>query len=243
MSFQSIYINRPGIQSSTHTCIYLPTAGKNCDFVNSLADLDVHISDLKSKYPDSAHFIRGDANSSMKNVNRHSLLTNFYTDLSFLRVPIQHNTYHHFVGNGVFDSELDVILYCRPETVKESLVEVICKVTCPLLSSHHDILLTSFTLPRIESPSPSLALNKATRVENKRSKIFWSDQGMKDYELLVSEHLPYVRDLWGNSSSPTSVSILLASTYEILVSAAKATNQYVSLASDPPVKNVKKGLF
>ena len=66
-SFQSICINTPGTIPSIHTVIYLPTAGKEEQFVTSLVELDTHIADLFDIHPGAAHFIRGDANSNPKN--------------------------------------------------------------------------------------------------------------------------------------------------------------------------------
>ena len=58
----------PGMQLSIHVAIYLPTAGREEEYVEALAELDACINELHEKYPDAPIFLRGDFNASLTNV-------------------------------------------------------------------------------------------------------------------------------------------------------------------------------
>ena len=59
----------------------------------------------------AAFFLRGIGNSNTKNTARYKLFSHFCSKHSFTRVLLSHTTYHHFVGDGLFDSEIDVLLF------------------------------------------------------------------------------------------------------------------------------------
>ena len=72
-----------------------------------------------------------------------------------------------------------------------------------------------------------------------RHKIIWSEDSLKDYELLVSRNLPRLRKLWQYSESEVSISILLETTNMILSQAAILTNRSVLLSSKKSSKSSK----
>ena len=88
------------------------------------------------------------------------------------------------MGDGNFDSEIDVILY-HGRDVSENVSEIICKLDCPLIGSHHDVILSTCSLPNAVIPPPSQDLLEAPRVPNHRTKTFWDDEGIEKYEALV----------------------------------------------------------
>ena len=102
----------PGLVTSYHIGIYFPTAGRDDQFISTLASLNILLEDIFEKHDaECPVFIRGDANASSKNVARSQMLTHFLAQHNLLRLNITHKTYHHFVGNGAFDSDLDVVLF------------------------------------------------------------------------------------------------------------------------------------
>ena len=230
-SYQSVLIKKPGLLSSIHTVIYLPTAGKEEHFMSSLAELESHFTDLRNSHPGAAHFVRGDANSNPKNAARHNLLMHFCSSFSFKRVPLLHPSYHHFVGDGCFDSEIDVLLYHGPDGVSEHLDQIICKLESPLVNSQHDVILSTCSLPTSPIPPNDDDLVIAPRIANDRIKIVWSEDGIDDYESLVGSSLSEMREQWGNPNSISSISVLLSSTYSCLSFAAKSTNKSIDLGS------------
>ena len=59
-AFLPIVFNPPNLPLTIHLAIYLPTAGRDADFVTDLAALDACILELHDKYPDATFFLRGD---------------------------------------------------------------------------------------------------------------------------------------------------------------------------------------
>ena len=235
-------VKMPGFITSYHIGIYLPTAGKEEDFISSLAALNIIIEDILEKTDGECPiFIRGDGNSSSKNTSRSVLLNHLITQHSLQKLPIKHNTYHHFIGNGQFDSDLDIVLFSNLPGCSETLSEVICKNTNPLIDSHHDIVVSSFSLPPAPPPLPPTDNIVAPRIHNNRQKVTWSTEGIVDYSAAVSGELTRLLDTWGaaSSSSPACMSLLLSSTYNVMNKAAAATNKVTQLGVKKPPK-VKK---
>ena len=228
--FVTIVLKMPSVTPSLHTVLYLPTAGKDQEFSSMLVELEAHIEEIRSIYPDTPHFIRGDANSNPNNIWRFNLLNHFCSTFLFTRVPLQHPTYHHFIGDGCFDSEIDILLVYG-KYVSETLTKIICKLESPLVESHHDIILSCCSLPTASPPPPEEHLVTAPRIPNNRTKIIWSEEGIKSYEELVGTTLADLSDRWGNSSSRSSLSVLLSSTYQCLSLAACSTNKTIILST------------
>ena len=228
--FVTIVLKMPSVTPSLHTVLYLPTAGKDQEFATMLVELEAHIEEILSIYPDTPHFIRGDANSNPNNHWRFNLLNHFSSSLHFSRVPLQHPTYHHFIGDGCFDSEIDILLVYGKD-VSETLTRIICKLDSPLVESHHDVILSSCSLPTARASPIEEDLVTAPRISNNRTKIIWSDDGIKNYEEMVGTALSDLSTRWGNSASRTSLSVLLSSTYQCLSFAACSTNKFIDLST------------
>ena len=235
--FQTVLVKIPALVPSLHTALYLPTAGKEHEFTSMLVELEAHIEELRSTFPGAPHFIRGDANSNPNNISRSNLFTHFYTSLLFTRIPLHHPTYHHFMGNGCFDSEIDVLLV-HGSDVSESVSNIVCKLDSPLVDSHHDIILSNCSIPRVQPSPPQECLVSAPRISNSRMKIVWSEEGIDAYERVVGTALSDLSERWGDPSYRSSLSVLLSSTYQCLSLAACSTNKSVNLAK----ANKKKAL-
>ena len=78
-SFVSVLISPPGMLPSIHTGVYLPTAGRDGEWLVTLMELEEHIMENMVKHENVAIFLRGDFNASSKNVNRASILAAFMT--------------------------------------------------------------------------------------------------------------------------------------------------------------------
>ena len=65
---------------------------------------------------------------NIKDKKRATLFQHFILHLDLVRVSIDHKTYHHFVGEGVFVSNVDVILHTqllpKPEEVREGVKNI-----------------------------------------------------------------------------------------------------------------------
>ena len=107
-SFLPIVFSPPGHRTSIHFSIYLPTAGKDTEFVEEVVKLGNCIEELLEKHEDAILFIRGDANVNPNNVARCRILKSFCNQWNLVSSTIHHPTYHHFTGQGASDSQLDI---------------------------------------------------------------------------------------------------------------------------------------
>ena len=235
-------LRMPGLMETFHFCIYFPTAGQEEIFVETLAALSVFLEDIyENGDGETPVFIRGDANASSKNVSRSRIFNHFIARHNLHRLAINHNTYHHFIGTGQFDSDLDVILFTNTPGQSESLHEIICKHKNPLIDSHHDLIITSCTIPLAPAPITNSHIKTiAPKIQNSRQKVLWSEEGVVAYSAAVSGALEDLQERWEDSlSSPASMSALLSSTYTLLKTTAAATNKVINLGESRPVKFLK----
>ena len=235
-------LEKPGYQTSIHITIYLPTAGKESEFVKELSILQNTIDKLCDEHPDSLVFIRGDANASLcprVGNKRDGLFQYFMEENKLDNAPINHKTYHHFTNNGMSDSCIDVIIFSTissdgiPSSVTESVCKVICGKTNPAIDSSHDALLTTFSLPPRAFPEPTTDNIEAPRLQLTRHKIIWSESGISDYQKLLSHALPQLNSDYSGTSVPEVASVLFQVTNHILNEAAKATNKHVEVGKIP----------
>ena len=142
------------------------------------------------------------------------------------------------MGNGLSDSEIDVLMYSGDPSICEMLMNTHCKLTNPLIDSHHDLLVSSFpSLPASRQPGNEEGLVSAPRLENERVRVRWEEEGIEAYEELLGNSPQELRDRWTSQPSLNSFSVLLASTNIILSSAATETNKYTRLADEVKKKS------
>ena len=138
----AIILEKPGYQTSIHITVYLSTAGKDGEFMKDLVLLQNTIDHLGDKYPDSLIFVRGDANASFIQRNKNKcddLFRYFVEENKFSPLLLNHKTYHHFLNNGLSDSNIDVIMYPKVtsdgllSSTTESLIKILCGKTNALV--------------------------------------------------------------------------------------------------------------
>ena len=186
-----ILLQIPGLQTSVHISLYLPTSGQEHEFISQISNLRHLIENVIDTYDNPLVFIRGDGNANINNISRHQLLHNLLSDFGMKTVDIPHKTYHHFVGNGQYDSNIDILAFTVAQGVPgEVLGRIICKYDTPGMRSHHDLILSSFYLPAIPLPQKTDGLVKAPRISVSRCKIRWSDEGVLKYNTILTELLP-----------------------------------------------------
>ena len=239
-----IILELPGHQTSIHINIYLPTAGKEALFMDILALLQATIEELCDSYPNALVYVRGDANATFQlrtNNKRDKLFHHFCSESSLSPLDIPHKTYHHFTGNGESDSNIDVVLQSSvssngaPALQTEQLLLILCSNEDVRLNSHHDVIISSVQLPHIQL-QPHTPQAGVPRLENTRHKIVWSEDTLEDYSELVSPALEELRAAWLDETSPSSISILLSQTNQILTMAAKSLNKVIDLSRKPKPK-------
>ena len=122
-SFLPIVLDLPGWKTMVHIATYLPTAGKEAEYLDSIASMKIALENLVERFDSPAVFLRGDCNTSSANITRSAVFSSFLADLSLVKLDLNHNTYHHFLGQGSSDSDLDVFFtLIRMVMLKSSLL-------------------------------------------------------------------------------------------------------------------------
>ena len=172
-AFLPIIFKKPGLQTSVHISLYMPTQGKDSEFVSDLAELRNCLDELIARYTDLVLYIRGDGNVNSNNTVRVTLLKQLISDYNLVQTVTGHNTYHHFVGNGMYDSDIDILLHTSDDNVDETVTKIMCKHDNPDILSHHDVILSSFTIPIKEEHPPSPLNAIAPKIKHIRTRIDW----------------------------------------------------------------------
>ena len=242
-----ILLEMPGFQSSVHINIYLPTAGREAEFIDCLASLQATIDKISDEYPSALAYIRGDANASYipRIASKRDLIfKHFYEDNYFTPLEMRHKTYHHFMGFGKSDSSIDVVLSSTvssdgtPSSSTESLINILCsKEDARTCNSHHDAILSTFSLNFFESPEVTQC--QAPTIQNQRHKIIWSEENLPAYCDLINPVLLELQSVWLDSSSQVSMAVLISQTNTVLSAAAKATQKVIDLSKTSKPKKTK----
>ena len=238
----ALILEKPGLQTSVHITVYLPTAGKEAEFVRELSVLQDTIDNVGDNYPDALIFVRGDANASVvcrKGNKRDLLFLHFMEENELHGVPINHTTYHHFTNNGLSDSTIDILLF-SPLTsggTKANTVEVLDKLLCGkshhCIDSSHDALVSSVLIPQRSVTDITKNNIVAPKIKHTKHKILWTDEGILQYQKLVSQSLLTLQSDYCEVNEPEVASILFKITNHILTEAAKRTNKSIDIGFQP----------
>ena len=150
-----IYLKIPGYNDSVHVNIYLPTSGKDSEYLDCLASMKAIIEEILEDKPETMVYIRGDANASFSVRNsthcnkRDILFHHFVGDLNLHNVDLGHKTYHHFTGEGSSDSSIDVLLEPANNINSEKVTGILCLKSNSNIDSHHDIILSEVSIHTI----------------------------------------------------------------------------------------------
>ena len=232
-----VIFRMPGLMISVHISLYMPTHSKDSEFVSDLADLRNCLDGLMERFTKPIIYIRGDGNVNPKNSSRVILLQQLIRDYNLIKSDTGHNTYHHVVGDGLYDSDIDILLHISEQNVSEDICEIICKNDDPTILSHHDIILSNFSIPTQAIIQTRKLHDAAPRVDHTRTRVSWSEHGQQEYCELVAPHLRDVRDKWLDPSSQMSMSILLSVTNDILTKCATMTNEYKVVGTNHAAKS------
>ena len=232
-AFLPVILKLPGLKPSVHISIYFPTHGKDSEFVTDLTEMRNTMDDLMDRLTKPVFYIRGDGNVNHNNRVRVVMLDQLKADYCLVETHIGHTTYHHFVGNGNYDSKIDILLHSEGDNITESVLSIMCVKEQPELLSHHDVILSSLTIPTTNhSLAPSPDLVTAPRYNHTRYKVKWSEQGQAKYASMVGPYLKEIRDNWLNPNSQASMSVLLSLTNKIMTKCAGETNKVIEIGSN-----------
>jgi hypothetical protein len=196
-SFLPILLNIPGYSTSIHVAIYLPTAGRNSEFISALSLLDTFLLEAQVMYSCPV-FIRGDANCNPNNHERFALFTHFCSKHGLNSIDFKHPSHHHFTGNGVSDAQLDVLLHQSPNPrakAQERLSLLVCKLQNPLIDSAHDLVISTCHLHSQPRSNENTSENiTARKIINDRIKVKWDRENIPLYNTLLADNLQRLRE-------------------------------------------------
>ena len=109
-----------------------------------MGTLSMVVEDIQASHPGVPNFIRGDSNVNPNHTTRPRIMQEFLDRYDLSSLHLGHNTYHHFTGNSRSDSQLDVLISSPGHP--DILDEIIWKVENPLITSSHDLIVSSFKL-------------------------------------------------------------------------------------------------
>ena len=232
-----LLLSVPGLSPSAQVCIYLPTSGQEQEFVLAISALTAVLQSLAEEHPETPVYIRGDANMNPNNHRRVHLLDNLLSQFSLSRLNLGHPTHHHFQGEGASDSQLDVLLSSALPQKAESLDNIVCGQLNPLITSHHDLILSTFKCSLSPFFPPPQAVT-APRVEITRTRVCWEKEGQEQYEALLSSSLPILRESLCSPPSEALTSILLQCTNFALSRASEISFKTTQLSKVPRRKEI-----
>ena len=231
-----LLLSIPGLTPTAHVTVYLPTHGRDTEFISAMGVLDNCMEEINENFA-CPIYLRGDFNVNPKNLSRVSILKSFCTKFSLSSIDFGHPSHHHFMGNGASDAQLDLLLYSGPPGQAEIFSSITCSLINPLVNSHHDLIVSSLPLNFQPVLPEAENLVTAPKLPNTRVKVRWDDDGINAFEGLVSPSLARLRDQYQPTGSPTAFSLLLSATNTVLSEAAKSTNRVVDLSKQPKVKS------
>ena len=120
--------------------------------------------------------------------------------------------------------------------MEEQITQIMCQFNHPEITSHHDLLLSKFSLPRHEAETTPCELVIAPRTERERNKVLWNDSGINAYRDLVEPQLRQVRQTWEDPSSKYSTAVLLEASNFVLNLAAITSNPSVPMSRNKETK-------
>ena len=88
-----ILLSVPGLETTAHIAIYLPTSGKESEFITALAALETTVTMISEDYS-CPIYIRGDCNVNPKNKTRAALFKHFCEKHKLYSLDLQHPTHH-----------------------------------------------------------------------------------------------------------------------------------------------------
>ena len=164
---------------------YLPTSGRDSEYLDCLGDLSTFITENTPHY--STILIGMDSNCSEKSTPRRcSSLAQFCTDHTLVKVMVPCPTFHH--SNGTSHSNIDYFLITQSSTTCLRNIFSLCTQEHPQNLSSHDPILASLHLPCSEQA------NKKEKYVHSYSKfeqtrVIWPEGHCQEYQDLAEKAL------------------------------------------------------
>ena len=157
---------------------YLPTSGKDDDFLYCLADLSIFI--MQNGGETDTILIGTDSNCSEKSSSRriHGF-NSFCKDHDLLKIGCSEPTFHH--SNGISTSNIDCFLVSQRSSTNLRNISLQCNQENPQNLSSHDPVLGMLAVPCADSGSRQEKYSH-TYTEFSIAKVMWDEDNLEKYQ-------------------------------------------------------------
>ena len=157
---------------------YLPTSGKDDDFLGCLADLSIFITQNGAGI--DTILIGTDSNCSERSSSRRiNGFNNFCKDHNLLKISCSEPTFHH--SNGISSSNIDCFLVSRRSSTNLRNISLQCNQENPQNLSSHDPVLGVLAVPCTDSGSRQEKYAH-TYTEFSTAKVIWDEDNLGNYQ-------------------------------------------------------------
>ena len=187
--------------------VYMPTAGKDSEFLEVMSSLSVDIT--ANRTTDTTILIGCDSNQSKKSTNRRTSAMNKFLDEYDLSSILTSDkpTFHH--NNQTSESKIDHIYYFIPKSSKAKIEfhEHLCLKENPSNLSAHDVIVGNINIPKILTSNSSEDLS-SSYTQFPVKKIKWDESGLAGYQsqtarimtemfdrFNLAEHIPLLSEM------------------------------------------------
>ena len=188
---------------------YAPTAGQDCDFIDSICSLSELL--LQHLLPGDQIMIGADSNCSSKSSLRRQEAWNFCKRYHLTNHLSSEPSFHHH--NGQSESFID--MFTASSNISTSEICQYCTLNNHLNLSSHDPIETSISIS-LETHGKSSNYT-STYLDFKREKIIWQDDKIPKYQELTAKALEGALDYW---DSPETLPLLSSLVSNLLVRCA-----------------------
>ena len=189
---------------------YAPTAGQDCDFIDSICSLSELL--LQHLLPGDQIMIGADSNCSSKSsLRRQEAWNNFCKRYQLTNHLSPDPSFHHH--NGQSESFID--MFTASSNISTSEIRQYCTLNNHLNLSSHDPIETSISIS-LETHGKSSNYT-STYLDFKREKIIWQDDKIPKYQELTAKALGGALDYW---DSPETLPLLSSLVSNLLVRCA-----------------------
>ena len=164
---------------------YLPTSGRDDDFLSCLAELSNFISENNDQ--NGTVLIGMDSNCSEKSTSRRILgFQQFCWENNLLKVCHSAPTFHH--SNGTSESNIDYFLITKSSSTRLNSIFSQCNLDYPQNFSSHDPVFTTVTVP---SSDQSTKKEKYSHTYSAfaPSRVVWTEDNLSEYQRTAAKVL------------------------------------------------------
>ena len=229
-----------GISYTNNDChivfytVYLPTSGKDEDFLEVLAQLTTNITQNRTE--SKAIVIGADTNQSKKSTKRRiDAMKKFICDFGLKSALVSNEpTLNH--NNLTSSSQIDNIFYHIPElnAINVKFLEHLCKFEDSSNLSSHDVIVGNMSLPLVQDK-----IRKEDFTESYKpflvKKPIWDETGMNHYQTLSFNNLSSLLEKYNGPEFIPALSEMFSKTLVI-----SAENSFETVSSDVNKKKKKQ---